>query len=42
MLAVAAAAVLLAAFLPALTYYLMWGLGVLLFAELVFYTTKLM
>ena len=41
-LAVAAAAVLLAAFLPALTYYLMWGLGVLLFAELVFYTTKLM
>lgn len=41
-LAVAAAAVVLAAFLPAITYYLMWGLGVLLFAELVFYTTKLM
>ncbi|MDE7219923.1 MAG: hypothetical protein K2O45_09920 [Oscillospiraceae bacterium] len=41
-LAVAAAAMLLTAFLPAATYYLMWSLGVLLFAELVFYTTKLM
>lgn len=41
-LAVAAAAVLLVAFLPAISYYLVWGLGVLLFAELVFYTTKLM
>ena len=41
-LAVAAVAVLLAAFLSAVCYYLMWGLGVLLFAELVFYTTKLM
>lgn len=41
-LAVAAAALLLAAFLPVAAYYLMWALGVLLFAELVFYTTKLM
>ena len=29
-------------FVPAIAYYLMWVLGVLLFAELVFYTTKLM
>lgn len=41
-LAVAAVALLLAAFLPAVSYYVMWALGVLLFAELVFYTTKLM
>lgn len=41
-LAVALAAVLLATFLPAIAYYTMWALGVLLFAELVFYTTKLM
>ncbi len=41
-LAVAAVAVLAAAVLPAAVYYLMWGLGVLLFAELAFYTTKLM
>ena len=34
--------VLLAAVLPAIAYYLMWVLGVLLFAELVYYTTKLM
>jgi hypothetical protein len=33
---------LVAAFLPAATVYLMWVLGVLLFAELVYYTTKLM
>lgn len=41
-LAAAAALLLLAAFVPAIAYYLMWVLGVLLFAELVFYTTKLM
>lgn len=40
--AVAAAAVLLAAVLPAIAYYFMWALGVVLFAELVYYTTKLM
>lgn len=41
-LAVAAAGVLLAAVLPMISYYLMWALGVVLFAELVYYTTKLM
>ena len=41
-LAVAAVAELLTAFVPAAAYYLMWVLGVLLFAELVYYTTKLM
>ena len=41
-LAVAAVCVLLAAVLPGSAYYLMWALGVLLFAELVYYTTKLM
>ncbi len=41
-MAAAAALVLLAAVLPGITYYLMWVLGILLFAELVFYTTKLM
>lgn len=41
-LAVAALGVLLAAAAPVITYYLMWALGVLLFAELVYYTTKLM
>lgn len=38
----AAVCVLLAAVLPAAAYYLMWVLGILLFAELVYYTTKLM
>lgn len=41
-LAAAIAVLLLGAFLPAIAYYLMWVLGVLLFAELVYYTTKLM
>lgn len=41
-LAVAAVGVLLAAVLPMIAYYLMWALGVALFAELVYYTTKLM
>jgi len=27
---------------PAISYYLLWALGIVLFAELVFYTTKLM
>ena len=40
--AAAAVSVLLVAVLPAVSYYLMWVLGVLLFAELVYYTTKLM
>lgn len=40
--AVAAVAVLLAACVVSIAYYLMWVLGVLLFAELVYYTTKLM
>ena len=40
--AAAAAGVLLVTVLPAISYYLMWVLGVLLFAELVYYTTKLM
>lgn len=41
-LAVAFAGVLVAMLLPAIAYYLMWVLGILLFAELVLYTTKLM
>ena len=41
-LAAAAAGVLLVIIFPAISYYLMWVLGVLLFAELVYYTTKLM
>lgn len=41
-LAAAAVGVLAAAALPSIAYYLMWVLGILLFAELVFYTTKLM
>lgn len=40
--AAAAVAVLLAACAASIAYYLMWVLGVLLFAELVYYTTKLM
>ena len=28
--------------LPSIAYYLMWMLGILLFGELVYYTTKLM
>lgn len=41
-LAVAAAGVLIALLVPSISVYLMWMLGVALFAELVFYTTKLM
>ena len=41
-LALSAAAVLAALLLPAAGYYLLWALGILLFAEMVYYTTKLM
>ena len=41
-LAVAAAGVLIALLVPSISVYLMWLLGVALFAELVYYTTKLM
>ena len=41
-LAVAAAGVLIALVVPTISVYLMWLLGVALFAELVYYTTKLM
>ena len=37
-----AVAVLAAVVFPAIAVYLMWALGILLFAELVYYTTKLM
>jgi len=41
-LGVAAVGVLIGLILPAISVYLMWLLGVALFAELVYYTTKLM
>lgn len=41
-LGVAFVGVLLALAVPSLVYYLMWVLGAALFAELVYYTTKLM
>lgn len=41
-LAIAFVCVLLAVAASSLAYYLMWVLGILLFAELVYYTTKLM
>lgn len=41
-LAVAAVGVLIGTILPAISVYLMWLLGIALFAELVYYTTKLM
>ena len=41
-LAVAFVCVLLAAAMYAICYYLMWALGITLFAELVYYTSKLM
>lgn len=41
-LAIAFVCVLAAMLLPAISYYLMWVLGILLFAEMVLYTTKLM
>lgn len=36
------AAILLAVFVPSLTFYLTWALVIVLFAELAFYTTKMM
>lgn len=41
-LAVAAVGVVIGLLVPAISVYLMWLLGVALFAELVFYTTKLL
>ena len=40
--AVGAAAILAALVVSSLGYYLLWALGVALFAEMVYYTTKLM
>lgn len=40
--AIAVVAIVAALAMSSVTYYLMWGLGVLLFVEMVFYTTKLM
>jgi hypothetical protein len=42
MLGLCAVAVVLAIAVPSITYYLLWALGILLFVELVYYTTKLM
>ena len=41
-LALCAVAIAVALAVPAISYYLLWGLGILLFAEMVYYTTKLM
>ena len=41
-LAVSAVAILIALLAPVAVYYLQWALGILLFAEMVYYTTKLM
>lgn len=41
-LAIAFVCVVAAMIVPAISYYLMWVLGILLFAEMVLYTTKLM
>ena len=41
-LGLGAVGVLVALIDPAISVYLMWVLGILLFAELVYYTTKLM
>lgn len=40
--AVAAAAIAVALAVPSIVYYVMWVLGIAVFAELVYYTTKLM
>lgn len=42
LIAICAACVVLALLAVSLTYYLLWALGILLFVELVYYTTKLM
>lgn len=39
---VSAVAILVALLVPAASFYLLWALGILLFAEMVYYTTKLM
>lgn len=41
-LAISAVAILVALLVPVAVYYLQWALGILLFAEMVYYTTKLM
>ena len=41
-LVISAIAILAALLLPTIGYYLLWVLGILLFAEMVYYTTKLM
>ena len=41
-LAICAVAIVAALAAPAISYYLLWALGILLFAEMVYYTTKLM
>lgn len=41
-LAVCAVAIVVVLAAPAFGYYLLWALGILLFAEMVYYTTKLM
>lgn len=40
--AVAAVAIAISLAVPGIVYYVMWALGIALFAELVYYTTKLM
>ena len=39
---VSAVAILVALIFPTASFYLLWALGILLFAEMVYYTTKLM
>ena len=41
-LAVSAVAIVAVLAFQVLSYYLLWALGILLFAEMVYYTTKLM
>ena len=41
-LALAAVAVAVSVLVPSIIYYVMWALGIAIFAELVYYTTKLM
>ena len=41
-LGLCAAAIVVVLAAPVASYYLLWGLGLLLFAEMVYYTTKLM
>ena len=41
-LAICIVAIAVALVVPMISYYLLWVLGILLFAEMVYYTTKLM